>query len=66
MKTAHTQLALIKAKLHTDGYITRNWCLKRFVSRLGARISDLKKEGMDFTTTRVPNKNGWDYKYIVK
>ena len=31
------------------GYITRNECLRMFISRLGAIVCTLKKEGMDIT-----------------
>ena len=62
-----SQIILIKEKLDIDGEVTRNWALKRFITRLGARIIDLKDEGMYFKTERVKNvkTKGWDYKYIL-
>ena len=55
----HTQLNWIKKILQETGQISRNLCLQNYLSRLGARIVDLKKEGWIFETER---KNG-DYIY---
>lgn len=44
------------------GYITRNECLRNYISRLGARIQDLEDDyGWEFTTFR----KGGDYGYRV-
>jgi hypothetical protein len=43
------------------GYITRNECLSRYISRLGARICDLETRGWTFKTERVRG----DYLYRV-
>jgi Helix-turn-helix domain len=53
----------IRRKLARDGYVTRNQCLRQFpaITRLGARIKDLEKEGYVFHAA-------WDhgdYKYTV-
>lgn len=44
-----TQLERVKAKLERDGFVTRNECLSQFpaITRLGARIIDLKREGYE-------------------
>lgn len=59
--TNKTQKERIIFKLKRDGYITRNECLQRYISRLGAIICTLKKEGWKFKTEEV----GGDYKYTV-
>lgn len=49
-------------KLKQDGEISRNYCLRNYISRLGARINDLKKMGFEFETE---NRDG-DYVYKLK
>lgn len=56
-----TQLQMIIHELVTNGEVSRNWCLARYCSRLGARIQDLKKQGWLFETE---TRNG-DYFYIA-
>jgi hypothetical protein len=58
---AKTQLERIKAKLARDGYVTRNECLSQFpaITRLGARIDDLERQGYVFQTENT----GRDYVY---
>lgn len=58
---AKSQKERIIKKLLADGYVTRNECLRVFVSRLGAVICTLKAEGWDFETKNVDG----DYKYTV-
>lgn len=48
--------------LKDKGEISRNQCLRNYISRLGARIKDLQKEGMQFETER---RDG-DYVYKLK
>jgi predicted RNA binding protein YcfA (HicA-like mRNA interferase family) len=57
-----TQKERIIIKLEKDGFVTRNECLSRFISRLGAIIKDLEYEGWEFYKERFKG----DYKYIVK
>lgn len=45
-----SQLERIRTRLHERGYITRNECLRNFISRCAARIADLEKEGYVFRT----------------
>lgn len=59
-----TQKQIIIERLEEDGFISRNWCLKNYISRLSSIIFNLKKEGWVF-------KSFWDggnfiYKVIVK
>jgi hypothetical protein len=53
-----TQKERIIKKLMLDGYVTRNQCLRNFISRLSAIIQDLEEEGWVFKTSR----NGGNYK----
>ncbi len=57
-----TQMDIIKAELKRSGKISRNWCLQRFITRLGARIIDLKNEGWKFKAGFTENN---DYLYVV-
>lgn len=50
-------------QLLKNGYVTRNQCLNNYISRLGAIICDLKKEGYDFTSGYVKTGYGKDYRY---
>lgn len=53
------QIDIIKQQLLDNGEISRNWCLKNYISRLGAYIVDLKKQGWEFKT----EQRGGDYVY---
>ena len=57
-------MALIRAVLKTDKKITRNYCLQRYISRLGSRIKDLEYDGWKFDRGYVDNRH--DYQYVVK
>ena len=54
-----TQYELIKNLFLEQGFISRNYCLSRFISRLGAIMNKLKNEGYNF---KGMNENG-DYVY---
>jgi len=56
-----TQKQRIIGVLKERGEISRNQCLKNFISRLGAYIIVLKKEGWDFDHIDAGN----DYIYRV-
>jgi len=59
----------IKSQLLTNGSITRNECLRQYISRLAMHIAVLKQEGWEFKTERVEVSTSWgtgsDYKYIL-
>lgn len=55
----------VKKQLEEKGFITRNECLKNYLSRLGAIILKLKKEGYDFTAEYQKTPNGKDYVYFL-
>lgn len=65
-----TQLEWVKQKLEKDGYITRNECLRNYISRLGAIISVLKEQGYEFEVGYVKVETMFgtskDYKYTLK
>lgn len=66
MKTKRqTQLDWIKKRLLKYGVVTRNQALNRMITRLGARIIDLKKEGWIFSAGYLKTKYGKDYAYSV-
>lgn len=57
--TARTQLQTIRAILKRKRRISRNQCLNMRITRLAARISDLKEAGWTFKT----NRDEGDYVY---
>lgn len=57
-----SQRQFVVNKLKTDGFITRNFALKNFISRLSAIILTLKEEGWNI---EGKDDNG-DYIYEVK
>lgn len=65
MSQKRTQLELIRRKLVDDGFITRNECLKMYITRLGARINDLLREGWEIRGEYVKTPYGKDYKYTL-
>ncbi len=64
-----SQNATIRTHLKVQGSITfvESWTYYR-ISRLAARISDLRDSGMDIKTVLVPNKSGkgTHAKYILE
>jgi hypothetical protein len=57
-----SQRNFIKRVLRDKGEVSRNFALSQFISRLGAIICDLRKEGWEFDIER---RNG-DYVYKLK
>jgi ribosomal protein L34E len=62
-----TQRQWVEAHIREYGGITRNQCLRNHISRLGAIIADLKKDGWEFSanykTVKTPFGTGKDYVY---
>jgi ribosomal protein S8 len=56
----NTKIAWVYSQLQNRGYITRNECLSRGITRLASIINVMKKEGWLFETKKVDG----DYKYI--
>lgn len=59
-----TQAEFILKQLKSKGEISRNQCLRKYISRLGARIHDLRKMGFKFTTEH--RKGDYVYKLNEK
>ena len=65
-----TQLNWVKLQLTTNKKISRNQCLREYISRLGAIIAILKSKGWVFDAKyeKVQTKYGWggkDYVYYL-
>lgn len=62
-----TQKEFVANRLRAYGRISRNFCLKNYISRLGALINLLKKDGWEFDASYVnvetPFGKGKDYVY---
>ena len=58
-----TQTETVEEQLLTHGHVTRNWALRRYISRLSAIIYDLREAGWKIEGEYVETKNGRDYKY---
>lgn len=64
-----TQLEFVKERLVRYGFITRNFALRNYISRLGALIGILRDKGWEFKgeyiDTMTPFGKGKDYKYTL-
>ena len=64
-----TQGIYVETELRLYGSITRNECLKEYITRLSAIICDMNKRGYHIEARRVPTTTRWgkgfDYEYIV-
>lgn len=65
-----TQVEWVKQQLLTNKKISRNQCLREYISRLGAIIDILKKQGRKFEARyeKFQSKYGWsgrDYIYYL-
>jgi hypothetical protein len=58
-----SQKKWVLERIEEQGFITRNQCLRNYISRLGAIILDLKKEGYLFESGYEKTKQGKDYIY---
>lgn len=43
-----TQKQVVIEELLKNGRVTRNWALRKFISRLGAIVDTLKRDGYEF------------------
>ncbi len=57
-----SQKSKVLKLLREQGFVTRNWALQNYISRLSAIMLDLKKEGVNF---EAKDKDG-DYVYYLK
>lgn len=58
-----SQRQLVIKELEENGYVSRNWALRNFISRLGAIICDLNKDGYDLIGSFISMNGGKDYIY---
>lgn len=61
-----TQQSFVIEQLIVNGFITRNFCLRNYISRLGAIICDLRKKGFRFNPEYIDSYNGKDYIYRLE
>ena len=65
-----TQREWVLERLKQNGSITRNECLRNYITRLGAIICNLTNEGYQFDSGYVKVETFWgtskDYKYTLK
>lgn len=61
-----TQKLVVEGFLKKTGRVSRNQCLRLYISRLGAIINRLKHEGYKFETKRIKTKKSkyGDFVYI--
>lgn len=68
MNVNQTQKEFVKSELAKHGFITRNKCLKKYVSRLASYICQLKGEGYEFDSKEIETSNSYgtqkDYIYF--
>lgn len=60
-----TQEDFVVDYLLKNRQISRNFCLQNYITRLGARISDLNKDGWEIEGKFVKTEHGKDYIYSV-
>jgi len=58
-----TQEAFVISELEKWGEISRNTCLKNFITRLGAIVCDLKEQGWVLEGEYRKTEHGKDYVY---
>lgn len=59
MDKKQSQKTFVKKELAKHGFITRNKCLRNYISRLSAIIFVLRDEGFEFETKFVENKTAY-------
>jgi hypothetical protein len=63
MTTKISQAQWVRRQLLTRGTVSRNQALRRYFSRLGARIWELRDEGWEIAGEWKKTKAGKDYEY---
>jgi hypothetical protein len=61
MKNKLSQKDKVLKLMREQGFVTRNWALQNYISRLSAIMLDLKNEGVNFEA----GDYGTDYKYTL-
>lgn len=54
-----TQLKKIVQQLTENGKVSRNWALKNYITRLSARILDLRNAGWEIEARNERTMNGY-------
>jgi len=65
MSDTKTQLQWVKDRLLYDGEVSRNGALQNYITRLGARINDLKNENWDIKGEWRKYDKGRDFVYVL-
>lgn len=56
------KLVMEQMRLHS-GFVSRNWALRNYISRLSAIILELKKEGWEISSDYVEENGGKNFYY---
>ncbi len=67
MTKKQTQRTLLEKQILKDGYISRNWAIKNYITRLSAHIFDMKDSGWELKTVwdRSPYASDKDCYYFL-
>lgn len=60
------QYNFVKERLLASGYVSRNECLRNYITRLGAIICKMNREGWVIRGQYSDYENGRDYVYYVE
>lgn len=60
-----SQTVWVAEQLEKSGHVTRNQALRKFITRLAARINDLKEAGWEIDSKRMRTTNGVDHIYTL-
>lgn len=63
-----TQKQIVWAQLSKKGYVSRNWCLSKFITRMASLATRLRYEGTDirgYWGYNITNKGGKDFYYVL-
>ena len=65
MSETKSQLEWTKDRLLYDGEVSRNAALQMYITRLGARINDLKNSGWEIEGEWRKTEHGKDFVYFL-
>ena len=60
-----SQTLWVITQFEKTGHVTRNQALRAFITRLAARINDLKEAGWEIDGKRMRTPSGVDYVYTL-
>lgn len=60
-----TQIKEVRNHILEFGYVDRNWCLEKYITRLSAIIYNLKEEGFKIEGSYVEKNGGKDFRYVA-